>query len=73
MINLKSYHTLWTDAWKLFRKYAEMMPLTDKQWSDLVDESARLVDEHPEHDKMALRLVFEAAEELNRIEKEVKA
>lgn len=73
MVDLKQYHSLWNDTWKLFRKYCEAVPLSDAQWRSFVDESAALVEDHKEHDTLAIKLMIAISDEVDRIDKEAKA
>lgn len=70
-MDMRSYHKLWTEAWRLFRKYGELIPLTDTQWEAFVDEIEEFV-ERSEHDKLATQLMLEISNEIERREKMIQ-
>lgn len=69
MIDLKSYHTIWTDVWRLFKKYAEMLPLDEDGWENLVSEMDAICADHKDHEQLAVRMLVEASNEIERMQK----
>lgn len=67
---LKEYFEIYTDCWKLFRKYSEPND-TDEFWQQLIDESKLL---HVKHGKteFSKKLLVETITEIERIFKERK-
>lgn len=65
---LKEYFEIYTDCWKLFRKYSEPND-TDEFWQQLIDESNEL---HKKHGKteFSKKLLVETINEIERIFKE---
>lgn len=57
-MDLKQYHTLWNDAWRFFKCYAEQLPLPDEKWEDVI----RMVEEygkrHPENEYAARKIII---------------
>ena len=39
---LKKQHELFTEAWKLYKKWAARMPIDDSQWEQFVMESKEI-------------------------------
>lgn len=68
---LKNYE-IYNAYWKFFRKYAELSPLTDAQWQDVVDESHDLTEPYAGTDYEAfaralmVRVVIAELERINR-------
>ena len=63
-MDLKQYHTLWNDAWKFLKHYAEQQPLSDDKWGevcDMVDRFAKTHDDEWAAGKVAV-MVFNLLE-----------
>lgn len=62
---LKEYYEIYTDCWKLFRKYSEPND-TDEFWQQLIDESIQL---NKKHSKTILsrKMLLETINEVERI------
>lgn len=67
---LKEYFEIYTDCWKLFRKYSAPND-TDEFWQQLIDESGLM---HEKHGKTGFskKLLVETINEIERIFKERK-
>lgn len=63
--SLKKYFEVYTDCWKLFRKYSEPNG-SDEFWEKLIDESKLL---HVKHGKteFSKKLLLETVDEIERI------
>lgn len=71
---IKECHSLWSDSWKHFRKYAEKIPLTDQEWTEEVDEKAELVKKYDTGNckRIAHRIMILIEDELEQLDKEAK-
>lgn len=58
--NMKSYHTIWSEAWRYFRTYAEQAPLSEAAWSRAVDMLPEIARRHPEHEDFAIAAALTA-------------
>lgn len=64
------YYNLFTDCWKLFRKYAAMMPLSDEAWTAAVNEKAAIVDRHSGCRRLARKLMCAIEDELQQLQRD---
>ena len=71
-MDLKAYHELINDAWRFFRKYAEMIPLPDNQWTTEVTEKLAFVEQHTGCRRLALKLMTAIEDELEHLDREAK-
>lgn len=65
--SLKKYFEVYTDCWKLFRKYSEPNG-SDEFWENLIDESNVLYKKHGKTE-LAKALLIETMAEIERIYK----
>lgn len=81
---LRGYYEVYTDCWKFFRKYVELIEKIDSKnppaegmidsdsyWEALVNESAEIYEKH-ENTLFAKRLLVATTKEMERIYKEKK-
>ena len=68
---LKGYYSTFTDAWKFFRKWAVILPMTEEQWAQAVKESEEFLDKY-DHGKMAEYLMMAAIQKLEELERQAK-
>lgn len=64
---LKKYYEVYTDCWKLFRKYSSPND-SDQFWQQLIDESNLLYEKHGKRE-FVKRIVIETIGEIERINK----
>lgn len=64
---LKKYYEVYTDCWKLFRKYSSPND-SDQFWQQLIDESNLLYEKHGKTE-FVKRIVIETIGEIERINK----
>ncbi len=67
---LKKVYGMFTDAWKFYKKYADVQQL-DEYWEAVVDESGQLAKKY-DNAKLAIALLLAAIDELERKSKEMK-
>lgn len=67
---LKTVWGMFTDAWKFYRKYADVQQ-SDEYWEAVVDESGQIAKKY-DNAKLAIALILAAIEELERKSKEMK-
>ena len=65
---LKGYYNAFTDAWKFFRKWAVIVPMTEEQWARAVKEGEEFLDKH-DRGKMAEYLMLAAMQKLEELER----
>ena len=68
---LKGYYNAFTDAWKFFRKWAVIVPMTEEQWAQAVKEGEELLDKS-DRGKMAEYLMLAAMQKLEELERQAK-
>ncbi len=68
---LKGYYSTFTDAWKFFRKWAVILPMTEEQWAQAVKESEEFLDRY-DRGKMAEYLMLAAIQKLEELERQAK-
>ena len=64
---LKEYYQVFTDAWKLFKKYSNISNDNDDYWKTLMDEVKQLTEVHKSD--LALNIMLEVVKELESIAK----
>lgn len=67
---LKQYYSVFTSAWKFFRKYSDVK-YSDEYWESVVSESGEIVKGY-ENSRLSRDLILAALSELERIGKERK-
>ncbi|MDD7218399.1 MAG: hypothetical protein SO401_07290 [Blautia sp.] len=68
---LKQKYNMFTDAWKLYRRWAVMeFPLTDAQWAQIVEESHKIRDRYS--GKMIEYLMIAATQGLDELERQAR-
>ncbi len=67
---LKLYYSVFTSAWKFFRKYSDVKD-NDEYWENVVEESGEIVKGY-ENSRLSQDLILAALSELERISKEKK-
>ena len=67
---LKLYYSVFTSAWKFFRKYSDVKD-NDEYWENVVEESGKIVKGY-ENSRLNRDLILAALSELERISKEKK-
>lgn len=67
---LKQAYNMFTDAWKLFKKYADIRD-TDEYWESLVDEAGETAKQF-DNDKFIRNLVMAVMDEIERRAKEMR-
>jgi len=66
---LKLYFNIYTDCWKLFKKYSN--PTADEQfWKKLTDESMEIRNKYPEDNELATQVMIATLEEINNVYKQ---
>lgn len=73
---LMEYHTIWSEAWRYFRTYAEQAPLTEDAWDRAVGMLPEFVKRHPEKEEFARKvalMVFQELERYDRAERKKKS
>lgn len=68
---LKGYYNAFTDAWKFFRKWAVIVPMTEEQWAQAVKEGEEFTDKY-DRGKMAEYLMLAAVQKLEELERQAK-
>lgn len=63
--SLKKHFEVYTDCWKLFRKYSEPNG-SDEFWEQLIDESNELYKKHGKTE-FSKKLLLETVDEIERI------
>lgn len=67
---LKTVWGMFTDAWKFYKKYADVQQ-SDEYWESVVDESGQIAKKY-DNAKLAIALILAAVEELERKSKEIQ-
>lgn len=67
---LKQYYSVFTSAWKFFRKYSDVKD-SDEYWDSVVSESGEIARVY-ENGRLIRDLIMAALSELERIGKEKK-
>ena len=65
---LRTYFNIYTDCWKLFRKYSNTNN-TDEYWESLIAETDAIVKKY-NNSELAKKICLATINELERIEKE---
>ena len=68
---LKGYYNAFKDAWKFFRKWAVISPMTEEQWAQSVKEGEEFLDKYG-RGKMAEYLMLAAIQKLEELERQAK-
>lgn len=66
---LKKVYGMFTDAWKFYKKYADVQQ-SDEYWESVVDESGQIAKKY-DNEKLAIALLLAAIDELERKSKEM--
>lgn len=66
---LKKVYGMFTDAWKFYKKYADVQQ-SDEYWESVVDESGQIAKKY-DNAKLAIALLLAAIDELERKSKEM--
>ena len=66
---LRKVYGMFTDAWKFYKKYADVQQ-SDEYWESVVDESGQIAKKYDNH-KFAIALLLAVIDELERIYKEM--
>ena len=66
---LKAVYGMFTDAWKFYKKYADVQQ-SDEYWESVVDESGQIAKKY-DNEKLAIALLLAAIDELERKSKEM--
>lgn len=69
-MDIKKYYELFTDLWRLFKKYSS--PDNSESFWKLYTEDVKTLDSKYEHSELFRNLVLEVTKELERIEKQNK-
>ncbi len=67
---LKKVYGMFTDAWKFYKKYADVQQ-SDEYWESVVDESGQIAKKY-DNAKLAIALLLAAIDELERKSKILK-
>lgn len=68
---LKRVYNLFTDCWRLFKKYSDVKSGSDNEyWQGLIDEGGELSGKY-DNDKFAISLILAIFDEFERKEKEM--
>ena len=66
---LRQYFDIYTDRWKLFKKYSN--PTADEQfWKKLTDESIAIREKYPKDNELATAVMIATLEEINNVYKQ---
>lgn len=69
---LRKYYTMFTDAWKFFRKWAVSdFPIAEKQWEQIVEEGEEFLNRY-DRGKMAEYLMLAAQQRLDELERQAR-
>ena len=68
---LKKIYGMFTDAWKFYKKYADVQQ-SDEYWESVLDESRQIAKKY-DNAKLAIALLLAAIDELERKSKILKA
>lgn len=71
--DLKIMHAIINDVWKLFREYAQRIPMSHYDWRQEVQAATAFVDTHPKHNRLARKLMTAFEDELEQLDMEAKA
>lgn len=66
----REYYNLFTDCWKLFRKYAAMMPLSAEAWAAEVSEKEGIIDQHAGCRRLARKFMCAIEDELEQLQRD---
>ena len=69
---LKEYNTVFNDAWKFFKHYAGMIPMTEADWAELIPMTSKFVTRHPEHEAFARAIILVVEKELEERDREMR-
>ena len=67
---LKAVYGMFTDAWKLYKKYADVQQ-SDEYWKAVVDESEQIAKKY-DNAKLAIALMLAAIDKLERKSKDIQ-
>ena len=70
--DLKNMHAIVNDVWKLFREYAQRIPMSPVDWQQEVAAAIAFVDTHPKQNRLARKLIAVVEDELEQLDKEAK-
>ena len=69
---LKEYHTIFVDAWRYFKTYAEQMPMDEAAWERAIRMTSEFVKQHPENEAFARALILAVEHELEVQDKAIR-
>ena len=67
---LKKVYGMFTDAWKFYKKYADVQQ-SDEYWESVVNEYGQIAKKY-DNAKLAIALLLAAIDELERKSKEIQ-
>lgn len=67
--DIRDYHDIVTEAWKMFRLYADRVPLNDDEWQEVVNLTDDIVKRHTGHDRYARKAVMVVVDELEHLDR----
>ena len=67
MIELVRYHEVISEAWHIFRKYAERAPLSGPEWDRAIEEMTFFPERHSGCERIAGKLMIALEDELERM------
>lgn len=65
----QQYYELITDLWKYMKYYIDHLPTSVEDWTAAIETGNRMVEKHPECSDLAVKLVVNVMDELERIAK----
>lgn len=69
---LKEYHEIVTESWKMFRAHATEMPLSDDQWTEIVHSTHEIAERHSGRSRFARKVIMAVVDELEHLDREEK-
>lgn len=68
---LKKQFDLFTEAWRFFRKWAVQIPLSDEQWSQVIQETGEVREKYGNEESVRY-LMIAVIERLDETERRIK-
>lgn len=69
---MEPYKEIWDDAWRFFKYYLGKLPMSDTEWEELIQMFPKFVARHPDHQKLARKMIIAVESELEERDREAR-
>lgn len=69
---MEPYQEVWNDSLRFFNYYTGKMPMSETDWEELVNMLPKFVARHPDHQKLARKMIIAVESELEERDREVR-